>query len=213
MKIAVIFLDYERHTYSERTLQCIVKSGYPFDLFTIQRKGIAAALNEGIDKTRDYDAIVTCANDIELPQNWLIHMIKYAEQIPQSGMIGFHTVESLPDIQYVNTLPVHPIFTAFGNVMIPRKAIDTIGYFNEAHDPYGMQDADYAFRLNNTGFINYYIPELKAVHIGHDIGEQSDYRSMKDEGLIKAEKTYKDFCTKYDAENNYTIFEKQFFEC
>lgn len=206
MKVAILFLDYQRHQYSEAALQSIAKSGYPFDLFTINRKGIAAALNDGIDKTRQYDAVVFCANDIQMPENWLSEMVRYAEQIPESGMIGFHTVEHLPEMTFVNGLPIHQIFTAFGNVMMPRKAIDTIGYYNEAHDPYGMQDADYAYRLNKTGFINYYIPNLKAIHIGNDVGEKSDYRLMKDEGLAKAGEIYKKYCDKYYSENNYSIF-------
>lgn len=212
MKVAILFLDYKRHQHSEAALQSIVKSGHPFDLFTINKFGIAAALNEGFDKTRDYDAVVFCANDIQMPENWLSNMVKYAEQIPESGMIGFHTVEHLPSISYFNNLPIHQIFTAFGNVMMPRKAIDTIGYYNEAHDPYGMQDADYAYRLNKTGFINYYIPDLKAIHIGNDVGERTEYRMMKDEGLNKAHSIYKLYCDKYDSENNYTIFERQFYE-
>lgn len=210
MKVAVIFLDYLRHQHTKQALQSISNAGYPFDLFTIQKKGVAAAINDGLDKTKDYDAIVTCANDIAMPNNWLIHMVDYAKGIPNSGMIGIHCVESLPEKSYVNNMPIHKIFTAFGNVMIPRKAIDTIGYFNEQHDPYGMQDADFAFRLNKSGFINYYIPDLKSNHIGHDIGEQSDYRRMKDEGLMKAESIYNESCYNYDKHENYTIFERQF---
>jgi len=210
MKVAIIFLDYHRHDFRKEALRSIANAGYPFDLFTIQKKGIATALNDGIDKTRNYDAIVTCANDIAMPDNWLHEMVIYAENIKESGMIGIHCVESLPDITEVNGFKIHKIFTAFGNVMITRKAIDAIGYFNEEHDPYGMQDADFAFRLNKSGFINYYIPNLKSNHIGNDIGQQSDYRRMKDEGLIKAESIYNESCYNYDKQENYTIFERQF---
>ena len=209
MKVAVIFLDYKRHDFTQFALMSICRAGYPFDLFTIQKKGIASALNEGIDKTRDYDAVVTCANDIEMPKDWLKKMVEYAEAIDNSGMIGIHTVQALPPITMINDKPIHQIFTAFGNIMIPRKAIDSIGYFNEKHDPYGMQDADYAFRLNKSGFINYYIPNLSANHIGHDVGQQTEYRLMKDEGLIKAEAIYNELCYEYDKAENYTIFERQ----
>lgn len=210
MKIAVIFLDYFRHEHTKQALRSISNAGHPYDLFTIQKKGIARAINDGLDKTKNYDAIVTCANDIEMPENWLAEMVSYAKTIPQSGMIGFHTVEGLPEVTRVNGLNIHKIFTAFGNVMIPRKAVDKIGYFNEEQDPYGMQDADYAFRLNKSGFINYYIPNLKANHIGNDVGQQTDYRRMKDEGLAKAGAIYNASCFKYDQTENYTIFQRQF---
>lgn len=209
MKIAIGFLDYERHDFTKIVLKSIAEAGYPFDLFTIQKKGIAAAMNEIIDKTRDYDAVCFCANDIIMPNNFLVHMIRYAERIEESGMIGIHTVQELPEVSFINSLPVHRIFTAFGNVLLTRKAIDTIGYFNEKHDPYGMQDADYAFRLNKSGFVNYYIPNLRADHIGHDVGQQTEYRLMKDEGLRKAEAIYNENCFEYDRNENYTIFERQ----
>jgi glycosyltransferase involved in cell wall biosynthesis len=209
MKIAIGFLDYERHDFTKIVLKNIAEAGYPFDLFTVQKKGIAAALNEIIDKTREYDAVCFCANDILMPSNFLIHMIKYAEAIEESGMIGIHTVQPLPEVSFINGIPIHRIFTAFGNVMLTRKVIDSVGYFNEKHDPYGMQDADYAFRLNKLGFINYYIPNLRADHIGHDVGQQTEYRLMKDEGLKKAEAIYNELCFEYDKSENYTIFERQ----
>lgn len=59
MKVAVIFLDYERHDHTSRTLDSINNAGHPFDLITIQRKGIAAALNDGLEKGWNHDAIVS----------------------------------------------------------------------------------------------------------------------------------------------------------
>ena len=38
MKVAVIFLDYLRHQHTKQALQSISNAGYPFDLFTIQKK-------------------------------------------------------------------------------------------------------------------------------------------------------------------------------
>lgn len=166
--------------------------------------GVAGILNEGIKlaKARNYDAIVTLANDILMPQGWLKAMVEAAERIPNTGMAGIHCVEAMPP---VNELGVCPIFTAFGNVLIPMKAIDTIGVFNTAYDPYGTQDADFAYRLNATGFINYYLPNLRSEHIGHDVGDGSAYRAMKDESLNKAGQLYSDFTTQYDATKNYYV--------
>jgi GT2 family glycosyltransferase len=176
------------------------KSVYRFET----NKGIAAAINKGITMALadQCNAIVTLANDILMPDGWLATMVEYATKIENTGMAGIHCVEGL---EPVNEFGVHPAFTAFGNVLIPKKAIDKIGYFNTAFDPYGMQDADYAFRLNNTGFLNYYLPDMKAEHIGHDVGNGSEYRKMKDEGLNTALDKYNRLTEKFKSENNFYI--------
>jgi len=209
MNVAVVLLDYYRHTYTEQVKASLYRGGYPFDLFVIDRIGISAALNEGIDKTREYDAVAFCGNDIEMPDNWLLKAVEHLEAIPNTGMCGIYCVETLPPTETINGISIHPNWATFGNVVIPRKAIDTIGYFNTKFDPYGMQDSDYGLRLTRTGFINYYMRDCQSRHLGHDIGEQSEYRKMKDEGLNKAGEIWGE-CTKYyEEQNDYTIFFKE----
>lgn len=210
MKLAVVLLDYFRHTYTDQCLQSFNRGNYPFDLFQIDRLGIAAALNEGIDKTKDYDAVAFCGNDILMPDNWLAMAVQHIDTIPDTGMCGIFCVETLPPLETINGLQVHAQSVIFGNVVIPRKAIDAVGYFNEAFDPYGMQDTDYSYRLTQLGFKNYYMQGLQSQHLGHDVGEQSDYRKMKDEGLNKAGDVWFKYTKMYMETNNYTIFEKQF---
>lgn len=209
MKVAIIFLDYQRHDFSTLAMKSIAEAGHPFDLFTINRKGIAAAINEGIRKAKGYDAIVTCANDIVMPFDWLKRMVQAAEAIPNTGMCGIHTVEGLEPEEEINGIRLHRSFTAFGNVLIPMKAIDTIGGFNEDYDPYGMQDADFAYRLNKTGFVNYYLHGLKADHVGNDVGQQTEYRKMKDKGLAESADKWNFWTTFYDYSENYIIDLKQ----
>jgi GT2 family glycosyltransferase len=205
MKVGIIFLDYLRHEHTSQALRSIANAGYQFDLFTINRKGIAAAINEGLEKTKDYDAIVTCSNDIEMPVNWLQRMVEVVSNIENTGMCGIHCVEGQGELSHINGQLVNKTFTAFGNVMISRKAIDTIGMFNEDYDPYGMQDADYAYRLNAMGFTNYYIAGLTSNHIGHDVGSQSDYRKMKDEGLALSDSKWQKWTKHYDITKNYYL--------
>ena len=205
MKVGIIFLDYLRHEHTNQALRSIANAGYQFDLFTINRKGIAAAINEGLEKTKDHDAIVTCSNDIEMPVNWLQRMVEVVSNIENTGMCGIHCVEGQGELSEVNGQQVNKTFTAFGNVMIPRKAIDTIGMFNEDYDPYGMQDADYAYRLNAMGFTNYYIAGLTSNHIGHDVGSQSEYRKMKDEGLALSDAKWQKWTKQYDETKNYYL--------
>jgi GT2 family glycosyltransferase len=205
MKVGIIFLDYLRHEHTNQALRSIANAGYQFDLFTINRLGIARAINEGLEKTKDCDAIVTCSNDIEMPVNWLQRMVEVVSNIENTGMCGIHCVEGHGELSHINGQVVNKTFTAFGNVMIPRKAIDTIGMFNEDYDPYGMQDADYAYRLNAMGFTNYYIAGLTSNHIGHDVGEQSEYRKMKDEGLALSDAKWQKWTKQYDETKNYYL--------
>jgi glycosyltransferase involved in cell wall biosynthesis len=209
MKTAIIFLDYQRHEHRKQALKSIACADYPFDLFTIDMFGIGRAINTGFDMTRQYDAVVICGNDIVVPDGWLAKMVEYTSAIPETGMCGIHCVETIEKQIECHGKMIHPTFCAFGNVMIPRHAIDTIGYFNEKHDPYGMHDSDYAYRLTHSGFVNYYIPGLQSNHIGHDVGNGTEYRAIKDKGLAMAGVTYLNDIEQYNASENYTIFERQ----
>lgn len=208
MKVSIIFLDYMRHDYTERVkAQNFGNAGYDFSLVTVDRKGIAAALNEGIEKSGGHDAVVTMANDILMPPGWLAAMIQAAKAIPETGMAGIHCVEGLesPEPVLMGGVLVHPNFTAFGNALIPFAAIDKIGYFNEEYDPYSTQDSDYAHRLNRTGHINYYLHGLKSEHIGHDVGAGTEYRNMKDESMASGAAKYSKWTGHYDSTGNFYL--------
>jgi GT2 family glycosyltransferase len=210
MNINIILLDYDRHDYTQRVKDVnFNNAGYPFDFTIVDMKGISRALNHGIFQSRTYDAVVTMANDILMPNSWLERMVQAMITIPNSGMIGIHTVESISEPTTINGLQVHIQEAAFGNVLIPMKAIDKIGYFNEAYDPYGMQDRDYSYRLQMTGHLNYYLSGLRAEHIGHDVGQDTPYRKMKDEGLSKCDYLWARETGKYQEENNYTIYQTE----
>lgn len=206
MKVNVIFLDYERHQFTTEVRQTnFNNAGYPFDHITIDLKGISAAINKGIQASKGYDAVVTMANDILMPQNWLLNMVTAAKSIPNTGMCGIHCVEGLEPVKVINGQMIHINFTAFGNVLIPMTAINQIGYFNPDYDVYSMNDADYAYRLNNSGYINYYLHGLKSIHLGHDVGQPSDYRRMKDEGLASGPEKYGKWTRHYDETGNYYV--------
>jgi GT2 family glycosyltransferase len=203
MKIAVIFLDYLRHDFTKEALKSIAGAGYPFDLFTIRERGIAKAINAGIKAAENYDAIFKADNDILLPDNWLAKLVPIVEAIDNTGMAGFHCVEGSGELREINGVEVMVSFTAFGDHLITKKAIETVGYFNEDYDPYGLQDSDFAFRLNNSGFVNYYLKGENSVHIGHDVGNGSDYRKMKDDGLQISGEKWERWTQLYQREKKY----------
>jgi hypothetical protein len=53
-----------------------------------------------------------------------------------------------------------------------------------------MQDSDYATRSLIAGFTNYYVPDMRSEHIGHDVGNGTEYRRMKDESLAKGKQIW-----------------------
>lgn len=206
MLVNVILLNYERKEHTQRVKNVnFANAGFHFDFIEVEMKGISAAINYGISRSYQYDAIVTMANDILMPENWLQRMVEAALTIPNTGMCGIHCVEGLGERTYIDGIPIHKADAVFGNVLIPMKAIETIGKFNEVYDPYGMQDRDYSFRLQQTGHLNYYLSGLTAEHIGHDVGQDTPYRRMKDEGLMKCDKLWAQETAKYQATNNYVI--------
>lgn len=206
MKVNVLFLDYHRHDFTERVkAQNFNNAGHPFDNVIIDMKGIANALNYGIKQSLHYDAVVTMANDILMPDGWLSAMVTAASLIPNTGMCGIHCVEGIGERKEINGIEINETFTSFGNVLIPIVAIREVGYFNTDYDPYGMQDADFAYRLKKKGFINYYLSGKKSEHIGHDVGQPSDYRRMKDEGLSKAGEVWSRWTKHYEETGDYTI--------
>lgn len=184
MIVKVILLDYLRHEFTDRVMKTNKeRAQYFFEYIVVDKLGISAAVNEGLRQAGEFDYVVIMGNDIEMPEGWLKEMVRYAETIPTTGTVGIHTVEHKYGYKIVNGLPLYEVACAFGNNLIPKKVIEAVGGYNEDYDPYGTQDYDFSYRVSKAGFINYYIPELKATHLGHDVGQDTDYRRMKDDSL------------------------------
>lgn len=183
---------------SDPEIHCKIAAAYPFSVSIRSsiNRGISHAINAGLTASRDYDAVVTLANDILMPKGWLRAMTEAATRIHDTGMAAIHCVEHLPPL---SELGVHENWKVFGNALITRQAIDTIGGFNTDFDPYGMQDSDYCYRLAMAGFRQYYIPGMKSEHIGHDVGQDSDYRRLKDKHLIEGIAKYDKWVGYYDS--------------
>ena len=183
MKVAILLLTQNRHDLTQRVInQNFYNSGYNADCFLIdngsdthetfnypfagydlskEKRGIAAGVNAGLRMTENYDAVCLLANDILLPENWLSKWIMFSQRVSKTGIIGIHCVEDLPPL----VDGVHKTHTPFGDNFITRELIDKVGGYNEAYDPYGMQDRDYGERATITGFTNYYLPDMRSEHI------------------------------------------------
>ena len=212
----VIFLNYLRKEYSDKALQSINVQNVDFELLQIEQKGISKAINIGLNhffENGDAQNVFICANDIELPQGAFNKMLHVTSHIPQTGVSAIHCVEAMPELIRVNDQDICTAWGVFGNYLLTRSAFEKIGYWNENHDPYGMNDSDYCYRLHKAGFLNYYIYGLQAHHLGADVHSGTDYRKMKDESLSKAGAIYNEWKQVYDSGNlhlpylqeNYTI--------
>lgn len=224
MNIAVILLTQNRADLTKKVIdQNFKNSGYDADCYLIDtgsdenefieieqyynwkfcywslhKRGIAYGVNVGLSLTTEYDGVCILANDILLPENWLSNWVMFSKRVSKTGIIGIHCVESLPPLED----GIHKVHTPFGNNFITRELIDTIGGYNTEYDPYGMQDRDYAERATIAGFTNYYLPDLRSEHIGHDVGNNTEYRRMKDESLARAQAVWEKYQPIYHEEKN-----------
>lgn len=219
MNIAVLLLTQNRNDLTQRIInQNFFNSGYDADCYLIDngseqvnfkypftgydlsktKRGIGAGVNAGFRITEQYDGVCLLANDILLPQNWLSNWVMFAKRVSKTGIIGIHCVEELPPL----VDGVHKTHTPFGDNFITRELIDAIGGYNEAYDPYGMQDRDFAERATIAGFTNYYLPDLKSEHIGHDVGNGTEYRAMKDASLQRAQAVWEKYQKIYHIDKN-----------
>lgn len=216
MKVSIIMITIDRYEQTKKTLDKILNNtGYDdFELLVAdngskdkrvieyieslnpavnlingENKGVARTLNQLILRAKG-DYIVHTGNDIDLPDNWMAEMIKYHKLIPNTGICAIHTVEEKHELININGVKVHAGKRVFGPKMYSRNLIDKIGYYREDYHPYGMEDSDLALRSHYSGFINYYIPGLQAIHEGHDCGQKTEYRQMKNESLIRNSKLF-----------------------
>ena len=167
-----------------------------------ENKGMQYSQNLLLTKsTGDYICFI--GNDILLPENWLADLIFFNDCIPDSGISGIHCVMHKPEIVEHNSVSIRKNETVFGTMFFNRKWFETVGYVNECFAPYGMDDSEYSFRSRRMGFVNYYLPNLSSEHIGHDVGEDSAYRRMKDEALSKSEALFKISCDNMDKNQMY----------
>ncbi len=65
------------------------------------------------------------ANDILMPDNWLLRMVEAALNIPNTGMCGIHCVEGINPLQTINGIQIHPQDASFGNVLPARTSLLT----------------------------------------------------------------------------------------
>jgi glycosyltransferase involved in cell wall biosynthesis len=123
--------------------------------------------------------------DIMLPREWLGKLVMANVKIPESGVSGIYTVgrdKGAPITLHGVTVNKRK-GAVFGTKLWSRQAFEDVGFFCEEYGPYGLGDSDYGLRMVAVGRVNYYLPGLKADHLGGDVGQNSEYRKVKDRSL------------------------------
>lgn len=142
------------------------------------------------------DFIVTLANDIVMPPNWLSTMVEYANKVPYCGLVGIHCVASKPPLTEYEGVKAHFINAkmnrVFSNIGFKREVVNKVGFYSEEFHPYGLADSDFCQRVTMAGFMSFYLPNLSSQHIGHDVGNKDEYRLMKDNYLKLNTKIFTD---------------------
>lgn len=155
-----------------------------------KNEGCARAFNQ-LFLRAEGNFICLMGNDIVLPGGWLDTFVKYYEEAKargiKPGLIGFKCATTLPPFTAMKGLKAHwldPINDkVFGVTFFHREVLETIGGFCEDFFPYGLEDSDFNNRVNLAGFKSFYIPGMESIHVGGDVGEDSEYRKMKDKSL------------------------------
>ena len=232
MKVSILLLTIDRyHLTREYVGQALKEAGYPFELCISDNGskdpeifkwceeqnpkvyfkngynyGTAQSLNRMIEANPS-DYYVFIGNDIQLPRNWLKYMVEAAENTEGlHGVIGIDWRGKEKEYDHVD-LNGHPILgstNVFGDMFISQELRDKIGPFCEDYGPYGMWDSDYSYRSRVAGRQNFYLRGVKSTHFGDDVGQNSEYRKMKDASLsLAAKKFSENRVTKYDIGDYY----------
>lgn len=152
-----------------------------------KNEGIGHSLNQLYLRSKG-DIIVTFSNDIELPNGWAMIAKEYLAAVPNCGIAGFDWGhDSLPAITTQFGVKAHwlnpTLNRVFGTWILKRKVIEEIGFFCEDYGPYGIEDTDFNERVNLAGFHSFYMPGVISNHLVNDVGQDTEYRKMKDVSL------------------------------
>lgn len=157
----------------------------------LTNEGCAKSFNQLFLRSKG-DYICLLGNDIELPEGWLDEMVKYANGIPNSGIIGMDWGHSgMPPLEEKFGILGHwltpQLNRVFGVMMIRRDVINKIGFFYDDFDVYGLEDSNLNERVTRSGFNSCYVPntKFKSAHKGVGMADAGAYREMKNQSMSR----------------------------
>lgn len=138
------------------------------------------AFNDGADM------VVTMANDILEPSQWVEIRALGFERIENAGIVSIPIYQQnclrYEKIQ-INGLEIEQ-GDIIGNYGIHRSTYEKIGGFPEVYGIYGPIDLDYCAHVRAAGLKTLYVSNYHAYHIGVD--NPTEYQKAKDESLSRA---------------------------
>ena len=165
---AVIFLNYQNDSVATLGSNLINAGADIEQLIIVKEKGIANALNVGLNKIdfSNIEYVTLLANDILEPDNWLLMRNEFL----QDKTIGICSI-SLDGFSGDS-------LDLIGNFTITKEAIKRVGAFNQELDPYGAIDLDYCTRVRAAGLHTKFIPFTRALHIDQNGSDKYGYNKM-----------------------------------
>lgn len=162
----------------------------------IWNEGVARSLNQMMIRRRSPHAMFM-PNDITLDKNWLRVAIEYLDDVKSTGVLGWEDPCGLTAPRTTLTGESGKEWDVFcekdfkldgslvaGATIFSETLIEEIGYLDEDLGMYGYEDQLYCFRAKIANLQNYYIPNIKATHLGINEFELSPtYKAQKESHL------------------------------
>ncbi len=170
--------------FSKANNLAIVRGGAPFVLAlnpdTLVTEG---ALDHMLELMGQRPEVGISGCRLELPDGTLDHAARRSFPTPLSALAHFTGVgrwrrapAKLSDYRApaVESGPVDAVNGAF--MLMRRKALDEVGLFDEGYWMY-MEDLDLCYRFSQAGWITWYDPEVKVIHV--KAGTSGKYRKPR----------------------------------
>jgi len=170
-------VDLVEKVMSKVNPEIIVKKQY--NEGTIKTKNLGMYLAKG-----DYLLIID--TDFILTENWLKEIDVYLSKLYIDViLLSDHFRDKWEGINFkVADLSLAQLTSNIvsGAFLISREVLETVGFLDKAFGFYGLNDADWTFRLRRAKYEPYYLGNVYAKHLGVR-GESGDNRDKKEKSL------------------------------
>lgn len=201
--IQLEFLVADNGSKDRRIVDFMERQGLAYFRQNMRNEGVGKAFNQlFLRSTGKFCAIL--GNDIEMPAGWLNAAIRMLTWVPKPGLVGYDWGHGgVPPVSKRFNNDAHwltpQLNRVFGSWVFRRSTMEEMGLFHEGYGPYGIEDSDVNERLNRAGYNSFYLPNMKSRHVGWDVGQQTEYRKMKDDSLGKNATIFGERLQQWDA--------------
>lgn len=217
MKVAVVFLTFNRLEFSQRAvLNNLEKASYPIEevcfldngstdgtkewletlkgkkVFNSENRGIAEGYNQLYGMVGEVDLIARPSSDMCMPQDWLKAMVGWHEKIPRTGIVAMVS-RSYLDCYHSRFLGDKVLVN--GYEIQPANALGSIVFKRELaklklpeFGKYGYDDTIWTEKVRKAGYLNYYCEGVAEDYPQEEREKYPEYFNWKMEQLKQLEK-------------------------